>query len=257
MSSSQAVPAAGCSACQGPIGFDFTMAFQPIVDVRSGSVFAHEALVRGLDGTGAAAVLSRLTADNRHAFDQQCRVKAVELASRLGLADRLSINFMPSAVYNPVNCLQSTLAAARRVGFPIRSIIFEFTEDEPIPHDRLLAILAEYKRQGFMTAIDDFGAGHAGLCLLADFQPDIVKIDMQLIRGIDADKVRQTIVASLVRMAEALGCTIIAEGIETEAEMRTLAAMGVSLMQGYLFARPSVEALPVPAFPRLAANDTF
>ena len=92
---------------------------------------------------------------------------------------KLSINFMPNAVYEPSRCLRTTLEAAHRTGFPIENIIFETTEDERV-HDAeyLKKIFATYRKEGFKTAIDDFGAGYAGLNLLADYQPDIVKLDM-------------------------------------------------------------------------------
>ncbi len=86
---------------------------------------------------------------------------------------------MPNAVYEPSRCLRTTLDAARRTGFPVENIIFETTEDERV-HDAeyLKQIFVTYRQEGFKTAIDDFGAGYAGLNLLADFQPDIVKLDM-------------------------------------------------------------------------------
>jgi len=243
--SSDLLAETGCPGCRAPFETAITMAFQPIVDVADGSVFAYEALVRGADGSGAGAVLSRVTPDNRFAFDQLCRRTAVEHAARLGIESRVSINFMPNAVYQPSLCLGTTLAAARRHAFPIERIMFEVTEGERIedrPH--LVRILNEYKRQGFTTAIDDFGAGHSGLNLLAEFQPDVIKLDMDLIRGIADDRPRQAIVASIVRMARELKIELIAEGIETDAEFRRLHEMGVRLMQGYLFARPGFEILP-------------
>lgn len=114
-------------------------------------------------------------------IDQQCRVKAIELASRLYYPlenVKLSINFMPNAVYEPRACIRVTLAAAMKTGFPLDRIIFEFTENEQLDTKHVLNILRTYRNMGFKTAIDDFGAGHAGLALLAHFQPDIVKLDM-------------------------------------------------------------------------------
>ncbi|MEH6772597.1 MAG: EAL domain-containing protein [Cereibacter changlensis] len=230
----------------------FTMAFQPIVDVASGRVFAHEALVRGMGGNSAASVLAQMTDDNRYAFDQQCRVKAIGLAAELGLGStlaKLSINFMPNAVYEPRACIRQTLAAAERIGLPPDRIIFEFTEDERLDAQHLLGILRAYREIGFLTAVDDFGAGYAGLELLTRFKPDIAKLDMQLIRGIDRDPVRRDIVGHLVRMMEDLGVTLICEGVETLDEYRALRDLGVTLMQGYLLARPAFEALAEPVLP--------
>jgi EAL domain-containing protein (putative c-di-GMP-specific phosphodiesterase class I) len=157
----------------------------------------------------------------------------------------LSINFMPNAVYDPLHCIQTTLAASRRTGFPIDRIIFEVSEAERITRqDRLVEILNEYRGFGFRTAIDDFGAGFAGLSLLANFQPDIIKLDMELVRGIDDSGARRAIVRSMVELFVALGIEVIAEGVETAGERDTLAELGVTLMQGYLFARPGFETLP-------------
>ncbi|MDP9898098.1 EAL domain-containing protein [Variovorax ginsengisoli] len=238
---------AGCDGCRNAdgLGFEFTMAFQPIVDTSSRTVYAHEALVRGLKGEGAASILSRVDASNRYAFDQACRVRAIELATSLGMQSKLSINFLPNAVYRPQACIRTTLSAARRCGFPLENIMFELTEDEratDLAH--LAAIFDEYGRHGFVTAIDDFGAGYAGLELLAAFQPHIIKIDMGLVRGIDSHQPRRSIVAGIMGICTELGIRVIAEGVETAAEFKALRAMGVTLFQGYLFARPALQALP-------------
>jgi EAL domain-containing protein (putative c-di-GMP-specific phosphodiesterase class I) len=237
----------GCSACRDGNGlvFPISMAFQPIVDMNTRQVFAHEALVRGIAGESAGSLIARVDAHNRYAFDQSCRIKAVEWAAGLQLPARLSINFMPNAVYRAETCIQATLEAARRYNFPLERIIFEVTEQEQvldIPH--LTNILRAYRQQGFMTAIDDFGAGYAGLNLLADFQPDLIKLDMDLIRGVDGDRVRQILVETTLDMCRKLGIRVIAEGIETRAELDCLRQMGVELFQGYLIARPGFETLP-------------
>ena len=164
------------------------MAFQPIVDVNTRSVFAYEALVRGLQGQGAGSILSQVTPENRYAFDQNCRVKAITLAAQLGLPStgaHLSINFMPGAVYSPVACIQLTLKTAASVSFPISKLIFEITENEEVvDHGHLYSIAGEYHNQGLKIALDDFGAGYAGLNLLADLPADIIKLDMALTRNI-------------------------------------------------------------------------
>ncbi|MFD0740131.1 EAL domain-containing protein [Lysobacter koreensis] len=236
-----------CAACQGDdrLGFDVRMAFQPIVDASTRSIYAYEALVRGMDGEGAGEVIARLKPDQLYRFDQTCRVKAIATAARLGMTQRLAINFMPNAVYEPATCIRLTLAAASMCGFATEQLIFEVTESErvhDIPH--LVRILEDYQGRGFMTAIDDFGAGYSSLNLLADFQPDIVKLDMALIRGIDRHPVRRAITRGTVTTCRELGCTVLAEGVETVEEYQTLRAMGITLFQGYLFATPALEALP-------------
>ena len=241
-----------CRKCQDrpPLDFDFSMAFQPIVDVRTQQVYAYEALVRAQAGGSAAEVLAHVNDDNRYLFDQTCRVKAVELAARLGLAVRLSINFMPNAVYEAATCIRATLLAAQQYGFPTAQLIFEITENERlVEKEHLKRIIKEYKRQGFKTAIDDFGAGYSGLNLLAEFQPDLIKLDMELTRHIDSDQVRQAIVRGILGVCQALQIEVVAEGIETVAEYETLRGMGVPYMQGYLFARPAYEQLPTVHWP--------
>ncbi|MCA1244453.1 EAL domain-containing protein [Stappia stellulata] len=238
-----------CDGCRNGtrLDFDFTMAFQPIVDLASGRVWGYEALVRGLDGEGAGTVLSRVTPENRYRFDQACRVKAIEMAARLFPDDgtRLSINFMPNAVYDPAACIRTTLLAAGRTGFALDRIMFEFTENEPMVDTKHVeGIIAEYKRRGFITAIDDFGAGFAGLKLLANFQPDLIKIDMDLVRGIDTSPARQAIVAGIMGICRELDIAVLAEGIETQGELTVLRAAGVSLVQGYHLARPAIASLP-------------
>lgn len=239
----------GCIRCRDarPLDLELKMAFQPIVDVEQRSVFAYEALVRGANGASAGQVLSAVKPEELYSFDQTCRVLAIETAQRLGMDSYLSINFLPNAVYEPASCIRLTLAAARKVGFSPDRLIFEITESEKIHNpDHALKIIKDYRQRGFLTAIDDFGAGYSGLNLLAEFQPHIVKLDMALTRDIDRDAVRRAIVAGVIGTCNALGCQIIAEGIESPEELDTLRKMGVSLFQGYLLARPGLESLPEP-----------
>lgn len=244
-------PAIGCEGCRNSpdLDFSFAFAYQPIVDLRSNSVFAHEALVRGINGEGAFSVLSQVNDQNRYRFDQLCRTHAIAGASALGMDTRLSINFLPNAVYRPELCIRSTLEAARTHNFPLDRLIFETIETEYIDnHHHLINILREYRQFGFMTAIDDFGAGHSGLTLLANFQPDLIKLDMELIRDIHLDKARQAIVRGVVTMCADLGVTVIAEGIECAEERDFLADCGIYLMQGYWFAKPAFKAVaPIAA----------
>lgn len=247
--------AVGCAQCRDTeaLGFSFTMAFQPIVDVRERRLFAYEALVRGPDQDSAASILAKVTDQNRYRFDQACRVRAIELASRLGLQQipdcKLSINFLPNAVYRPETCIRATLEAAQQFDFPLERLMFEVTEVEQIEDpSHLKRIFDEYSKRGFTTAIDDFGAGYSGLNLLASFQPHIIKLDMALTRNIHADVVRQAIVAGIIQVALRLNIEVIAEGIESADERAVLIELGVRYMQGFLFARPGFECLVEPSF---------
>ena len=235
-----------CDQCGNAAGLDFQFefAFQPIVDLRTQTIFAREALVRGPNGESAASVLAQVNDANRYRFDQACRVKAIKGASQLAFPEAISINFLPNAIYKPEACIRTTLAAARANNFPLERIIFEVTEGERVEDGPWFAqILSEYKRCGFKTAIDDFGAGYAGLKLLADFQPDLIKLDMDLVRGVDTNRARQAIVRGMVRLCQDMGIQIIAEGIETLGERDFLFDAGIHLMQGYLFAKPALKAV--------------
>jgi len=236
-----------CQQCKEnkDLGFDFTMAFQPIIRCSTQQVFAYEALVRGPQNQSAYYVISQVNDDNRYRFDQLCRVKAIALAAKLNINSKVSINFLPNAVYRPERCIRTTLEAAKAYNFPIENIMFEFTEVEQVQHnDHIKHIVECYQNLGFTTAIDDFGSGYSGLNLLAGFQTDIIKLDMELIRDIDKNPVKQVIVRNCMSMFDELNITVLAEGIETQAELNYLRGVGVDLMQGYLFAKPGFESLP-------------
>jgi EAL domain-containing protein (putative c-di-GMP-specific phosphodiesterase class I) len=243
-----------CSGCRDGVDFEipFAMAFQPIVDTETGRPFAYEALVRGVDGSGAASILSRVTETNRYSFDQACRVRAIESAMAVGIMEtgaKLSINFLPNAVYSPMACIQLTLQTAKAVGMPVDRLIFEFTENEQMGSpEHVSSIIDTYRQIGFKVAIDDFGAGHSGLDMFARFVPDEVKLDMELVRNIDIDRRKQAIVRAVVRMCEELDTLVIAEGIETAGEAAALRSLGVRYHQGYWYARPGLGHLPaIPA----------
>ncbi|WP_404342361.1 EAL domain-containing protein [Pseudoalteromonas mariniglutinosa] len=236
-----------CSNCadKESLGFDFTMAFQPIVDCKNKRIFGYEALVRGINNESAYSIISKVNDSNRYTFDQLCRVKAIALAAELGVESMLSINFLPNAIYQPERCIRTTLEAAKQYNFPTQRIMFEFTEVEKIEDSAHIKQVVEYYQSlGFTTATDDFGSGYSGLNLLADFQTDIIKLDMALIRNIHTDKVRQAIVTNSLHMLNDLNITPLAEGIETYDEFSWLSDAGVELMQGYFFAEPGFQSLP-------------
>jgi EAL domain-containing protein (putative c-di-GMP-specific phosphodiesterase class I) len=248
---------AACFGCKDGVDepFPFSMAFQPIVDCVSGGVYAYEALVRGPEGQPAAFVLNQVNDQNRYAFDQSCRVKAITLASRLGLAATgamLSINFMPGAVYSPAACIQVTLKAARSLSFPLDRLIFEIVEAEKVrSSEHLMAIVDEYRNCGFKVALDDFGAGWSGVNLLASVSANILKLDMALTRNIARRPRAAAIVEAMVKLCAAMDIDLIAEGIETIEEYGILHNAGVRLMQGYLLAKPAFEQLPLINIPIL------
>jgi len=237
-------------ACGKGLDFKFTFAYQPIVDISDSSVYAQEALIRGTNNESAWSILSRVNERNRYSFDQICRVKAVKLASRLNMQSMLSINFMPNAVYKAETCIRTTLAAAKTYGFDTRKIIFELTEGEDLTSvEHLVSIISAYKEMGFKTALDDFGAGYSRFNIITGAPPDLLKIDMALIRDIHKEPNKQAVVNGIITMMNQLGGRIIAEGVETLDEYHWLRDQGITLYQGYLFAKPGFQTLPEPHFP--------
>ncbi len=245
-----------CEACRASRDLPpFTMAFQPIIDVQELRIDAYEALVRGPGDENAATILSQVTGQNVYAFDQACRVRAIELAARLGMDRQLSINFLPNAVYEPRACLRATLDAAARTGFDPHRLTFEIVESEDVADTQhLLRIITEYRRQGFKIALDDFGTGYSGLARLADLRPDIVKLDRALAANCDQDQTRLAIVRTMVVLAGEIGLKLVVEGVERAAEVAALRDVGVRYIQGFYFARPALERLVTQAeiFPLFA-----
>ena len=224
-----------------------SFAFQPIVDIAKANVFAYEALIRGAHGESAGDVLGQFKGAAMHALDRDARVLAINLAASPGLTAGLSLNLLPHSLNTLPDTVDSILDAALAAGIAPQSLIIEVTEGEII-HDPVAfaAQINVCRAHGMRLAIDDFGAGYAGLNLLAEFQPDIIKLDMNLVRGIDGRGPRQAIVRAVLQACTDLGIEVIAEGVETIPEFAWFRRHGVVLYQGYLFSPPGFETLPLP-----------
>ena len=227
----------------------FTFAFQPIVDANAREVFSHEALIRGPSHEPACRILGQVSADRLLEFDQKARIEAIGMAVRLGIVSRLNLNFMPQSLHSRAAIL-TTLEAADRFHLPIDRLVLEVTEGAVIDDQAQFAeVINEYRGLGLKVAIDDFGAGYSGLNLLTDFQPDQIKLDMKLVRGIEHHGPRQAIVHAIDQVCRDLGIDVIAEGVETVEEYAWLANAGIRLFQGYLFAKPAFESFPPVHYP--------
>jgi EAL domain-containing protein (putative c-di-GMP-specific phosphodiesterase class I) len=228
---------------------NFTFAFQPIVDAKLQEVFSYEALIRGPGNEPSHRILEQVPRESLILFDQKARVEAIGLATRLGIDCHLNLNFMPQSLQSP-SSIVTTLEAANRASLPIDQLVLEVTEEAVIDDPAEFAhVINKYRGLGLMLAIDDFGAGYSGLNLLADFQPDQIKLDLKLIRGIERHGPRQAIVRAIRQVCNDLGIDVIAEGVETVEEYRWLANAGVRLYQGYLFAKPAFESFPPVHYP--------
>jgi EAL domain-containing protein (putative c-di-GMP-specific phosphodiesterase class I) len=231
------------AARPSPQGYSF--AFQPIVNIKTGSLFSYEALLRGQKNEPAQAVLNAVNPTELQAFDTKSRLYALHLAAHLGLASRLNLNIIPSTIINSTTALHSVLSTAEKFEILPRQIVLEILESEIIKDlPGFTNALHEYRASGLLFAIDDFGAGYAGLTLLAEFQPHFIKLALQLVCGVESKGPRQAIIRGILRTCFELGIDVIAEGVETVDEYLWLKDEGVELFQGYLFAKPTFEELP-------------
>ncbi|MEN9211014.1 MAG: EAL domain-containing protein, partial [Thermostichus sp. DG02_2_bins_29] len=224
--------------------------FQPIVSARDpAQVVAHEALMRGVDEQGNLISPGLLFEMAREAhllyqLDLAARRTAIQTAAQQRLAGDLFINFNPTAIYDPAFCLRSTVWAIGRSGIRPEQVVFEVNESDRA-HDvgHLRKILHFYREAGFRVALDDLGAGYASLNLIHQLQPDLIKLDMQLIRGVDRDPYKAVIAQKILELAQSLGITTVAEGVETPGELQWVQAQGVDLVQGFLIGEPALTPI--------------
>jgi EAL domain-containing protein (putative c-di-GMP-specific phosphodiesterase class I) len=230
---------------KGEIGFEFSFAFQPIVDVRNREIISYEALVRGPHGEPSASVFAKVSRCNFLQFDEICRRKAIYLASRLNIPNQLNLNLAAPGIYEVDLNITATFRASIQSGIPVENIVFEVLETESLTDQRnLIKYLQVIQDFGFKTAIDDFGVGYSGLKLLVEYQPNYIKLDRELISNIDEDYVKQSIFSGIQQICDPLSIEIVAEGVETADEYHWLLDEGVNIFQGYYFAKPAFEALP-------------
>jgi EAL domain-containing protein (putative c-di-GMP-specific phosphodiesterase class I) len=226
------------------VDFTFSFAFQPIVDAASRDIFSFEALVRGPHGESSEEVFSKVPYSNLYRFDQACRLKAIHVAKRLHLQTRLNLNLLPNSVHGTGRNVRATLEASLEEGFPADMLVFEVSESELLQHyARIEGVFDDHQDFGFQTAIDDFGTGYSGLRMLAEYQPNYIKLDRNLIADIDRQRVKQIIVKGIQGICRQLNIDAIAEGVETAGEYHWLRTDGIRLFQGYYFARPLFEGL--------------
>jgi len=224
-----------------PINF----AFQPIVNPVSKLVSSAEALLRGPDQESPASILSQYSGIELYRYDLESKQYALQIAADMGLTCRISLNLLPMSLIVIPDAVDFLLDKIENLGLSSEQIVVEITEEEAITnHDAFFGAISRLRSAGIKVAIDDFGAGYAGLSLLAEFQPDKVKIDRKLIQGIQRSGPRQAIVRAIVECCYSLGISVIAEGVEQEAEINWLLEAGISKFQGFYFARPAFNSFP-------------
>lgn len=228
----RSLPVAVLGLLQG-LGLDIH--YQPITDLASGRVVGVESLARFSAEPGGSPEIWFRRAEEV-GMRQELEAKAIAIALER-LAD------VPKGAYVTVNCSPAVACSGALdrllAGRPLDRIIVEITEGERIAeYETLNDALAGLRARGLRIAIDDAGAGFAGMAHMVELRPDVIKLDIELTRNIDTDKHRRALVRSLVAYASAVGATIVAEGIETDRELRALQKLGVHFGQGYLLGRP-------------------
>ncbi|MBL0386997.1 EAL domain-containing protein [Tumebacillus sp. ITR2] len=222
--------------------------FQPIVSVQDGTahVQGYEFLSRALETDGTLIPPYKMfeaarLRDRLFALDRVCRMSAVRNAAVVQ-EKLVFVNFIPTAIYSPEHCLQTTLAEARATGVDPRNFVFEVVETDKVDSvEHLENILLYYRKHGFRYALDDVGQGYSTLEMVERLKPDFVKLDMHYVQGVAQDVAKQKAALDLLHTARAVGSRPLAEGIETVEDWRWLVEAGYELFQGYLFGRPEHE----------------
>ncbi|MDD2266695.1 EAL domain-containing protein [Sulfuricurvum sp.] len=226
-----------------------TTHFQPIVDLATDTIYGYESLARGVSEDGTLIYPDRLFQWGREGdmlfyLDRACRESSLKTAAVKHIASKVFINFIPTAIYDPEHCLQSTVKWAKELDFDPKNIIFEVIESDHVDDlEHLKKILAFYRSQGFLVALDDVGSGYASLNMIAKLRPDIVKIDREIIDYIDTNEVNQSIFRAIVTIAKENGILVLAEGVERLEEAAFCAKEGADLAQGYYYGKPSAEPI--------------
>ncbi|RVU36332.1 EAL domain-containing protein [Hwanghaeella grinnelliae] len=216
---------------------------QPIVD-RDGSVFGHEMLMRGKGEGGAVITPYRMlraasTPELRAKLDRAARIAAVHSGSGISTESNVFINFLPSSVYDPQFCLETTFSAARAAKIDPSRLVFEVVETDKISDfDHLAAIIARYREEGFAIALDDFGTGFNNIETVIRLRPEYIKLDKLLVTDSIHDKLKTQFIHDLASVAQMNGIKTIAEGIEDQETLDHVLNLGVDFFQGYHLGRP-------------------
>jgi len=231
--------------------------FQPIVDLRSGAIVAHESLIRGPRGNALgspeALFASARTEGLTLELEQHCLKKAFQARSSQALGSQLFVNLSAYTLVTLTEQLGASgiVNSLRLVVVPPAALVIEITEHDHITDLKtLIKAVAVLRNHGIQLALDDFGNGHSNLRLWAELRPEIVKIDKYFVKDSPSDAVKVQMLRGLMRFAETFGTTVVAEGIETAEELKVVRDLGIELGQGYFLGRPqavAAQSLSAPA----------
>ncbi|MBC7501452.1 MAG: GGDEF domain-containing protein [Herminiimonas sp.] len=222
--------------------------FQPIIQMHNGEILGYEGLIRGPSDSPLHSPLNlfKVARANNMTVEVEhlCRRITLERFAELKLPGKLFLNVSPECLLQPDVKHGETLDYIANLGINPARVIIELTENQPTyDYELLREAVMHYREMGFRIAIDDLGEGFSSLRLWSELRPEYVKIDMHFIQGINHDPVKMQFVRSIQEIAEKSGTLVIAEGIETQAELLMIRDLGVACGQGYHIARPH----PAPA----------
>lgn len=220
-----------------------TPLFQPIIDMQSGEIIGYEGLIRGPSDSPLHSPLNLFKVARACGLSVEvehlCRRMTLERFAELQLPGKLFLNVSPECLVQAERRHGETLGYIHEVGINPDRVIIELTESHPTyDYDLLREAVRHYRAMGFVIAIDDLGEGFSSLRLWSEIRPEYVKIDMHFVQGINQDPIKLQFVRSIQEIAEKSGTVVIAEGIETDAELLMIRDLGVSCGQGYKIARP-------------------
>lgn len=236
----------------------FRSVYQPIIDLTDRRVVAYEALLRARDANGVDHLPGPLFAQAQRAgwgarLDRIGRTSALTGAAGWLGGRSLFVNFVPTSIYDPRVCLATTERAATRAGIELANVVFEVTESERVTDPaHLESVFAYYRQRGARVALDDLGSGWSSLNLLARLQPEVVKLDRELIEGLSGPAAR-AVVSAVVEISHSYGGQVLAEGVESEHQSAAVLGLGVDLAQGWLYGRP----MPPPVTDRTSRRRTM
>ncbi len=219
-------------------------AFQPIVQIRTGSIFGFEALAR-LNRSSAFKNVGDLfpfaeKIGQLYPIETLCRRRAISSATRvLKNKETLFLNINPQVLSDPDFTSGQTRKLLQEQNLHPSNVVLEITEHSAIQDFAVFRhALNHYRSQGYRVALDDVGAGYSSLQSIAELHPDFLKIDRSLIGGVNADPIKWALLETFVTFSKRIGCHVIAEGVETAEELKTVVQLGVDFVQGFFIAKP-------------------
>lgn len=217
--------------------------YQPIVSLTNGEVYGYEALSRISNNELQMNIEQMFRAADRTnkswELETLCRTRALEGYAHNDTRKRLFLNVNSNIIYDEKFGKGFTTSRLKEYGLDSNNIIFEITERVAVlDKDAFLVSIDHYKHQDYGIAIDDAGAGYSGLNIIAAVRPNFIKLDMNLVRSIDKDEIKQLLCKAFADFCQSAGINLIAEGIETEEELKTLIRLGVDFGQGYFLGMP-------------------